>query len=224
MSLERHSPPITTALFDLDGTILDTIGLILASYQHVHETFLTDHPLDPDHYRSRLGVPLWGVFAEWVGDDPARIDQLVEDYRAHNRQFHDEMVSAFAGVPEMLTQLREKGIRTAIVTSKMRDAAMRGLELVGLADQFDGMVSVDEVTHHKPHPEPVVKALSMLGAQPGESIFVGDAPADIGAGRAAGVRTGAVLWGPFRRDELLPHAPHHWFEHPSEILALIRGL
>ena len=218
---ERHSPPVTTALFDLDGTILDTIGLILASYEHVHQTYLSEFPLDPDHYRSRLGTPLWGVFEEWVGEDRARVDQLVDDYRAHNREFHDTMVTAFDGVPEMLDGLRERGVRTAIVTSKMRDAAERGLDLVGLSDRFEGIISVDEVTHHKPHPEPVVKGLSLLGAQPGEAIFIGDAPADIGAGRAAGVRTGAVLWGPFRREELVPHAPHHWFEHPSEILAAL---
>ena len=215
--------PISTALFDLDGTVLDTIDLILASYEHVHHQSLSEFPYDPDHYRSRLGVPLWGVFGEWVGDDQEKVGRLVDEYRAHNRQKHDAMVTAFDGMPELLGGLRDQGIRTAIVTSKMGEAAERGLRCVGLEDAFDALISVDDVTHHKPHPEPVVKALFKLGSQPAESIFIGDAPADIGAGRAAGVRTGAVLWGPFSRGELEPHAPHHWFDHPSEILSVFRS-
>ena len=221
MSLERPDPPIRTLLFDLDGTILDTIGLILASYAHVHEREFSHEPFDPEYYRSRIGIPLRGVFAERVGDDAERVAELMDIYRAHNREAHDGMVTAFDGVAAMLDAVRERGIRSAIVTSKMRDAVERGLRLAGLLEHFEAMVTVDDVVHHKPHPEPVVRALSLLGAQPGETMFIGDAPADIGCGRAAGVRTGAVLWGPFRADELIPLAPSRTFAHPSEIVAFL---
>ena len=221
MATDRPDPSLTTLLFDLDGTILDTIGLILASYEHVHVREFASEPYDPEYYRTRIGIPLRGVFAERVGDDPARVAELMDLYREHNRAAHDGMVTVFEGVEAMLTEIRERGIRTAIVTSKMRDAVERGLRLGGLEGHFDAMVTVDDVVHHKPHPEPVVRALSLLGAQPGETMFIGDAPADIGCGRAAGVRTGAVLWGPFRADELAPHSPHHTFTHPSEIVALL---
>ncbi len=219
--LARDLPPITSVLFDLDGTILDTVALILESYRHVHENELAEHTLDPDHFRLRLGVPLWGVFRELVGDDADRVDQLVDIYRAHNRAAHDRMVSAFPGVPELMRELRGKEIRTGIVTSKMREAVGRGLSIAAIEEYFDVIVTVDDVTHHKPHPEPVVKALSLLGSSPAETMYIGDAPADIGAGRAAGVRTGAVLWGPFTRQELAPHAPDHWFEQPQEILSVL---
>jgi pyrophosphatase PpaX len=224
MSIESgsNSTPLNTVLFDLDGTILDTIELILSSYRHVRMEHLPEHDLDDDHFRKRLGVPLWAVFTELVGEG-ARVDELVDRYREHNRARHDEMVRPFSGIPDLLTELRTRGVRLGIVTSKMRGVTIRGLEISGLAAHFEVIVSVEEVTHHKPHPEPVVRALSELGADPARALFVGDAPADIGSGRAAGVRTGAALWGPFRRDELAPHGPDHFFDHPMEIIEALRG-
>ncbi len=213
---------LRTVLFDLDGTILDTVGLILASYRHVHEEHLPDHDLDSDHFRRRLGTPLLDVFRELVGDG-VRVAELVEHYRAHNRSRHDEMVRAYPGILTLLGELRVRGIRTGVVTSKIRDVTLRGLNISGVAAHIEVVVSVDDVVHPKPHPEPVVAALTRLGADPATALYVGDAPSDIAAGRAAGVRTGAVLWGPFRRDELAPHCPDHWFTHPREILAAVGG-
>lgn len=221
MSNSRPRPPVGTLLFDLDGTVLDTIDLILASYEHVHRREFPEEPFDPEYYRSRVGVPLRGVFAERVGEDPERISALIDLYRGHNLAEHDARVTSFEGVPGMLDAARARGVRTAIVTSKMRETTERGLRLVGLLEHFEVMVTIDDVVHHKPHPEPVIRALSLLKVGPEDALFVGDAPADIGCGRAAGVRTGAALWGPFHREELLPHGPDHLIEHPAQILELL---
>ena len=82
------------------------------------------------------------------------------------------------------------------------------------------IVGADEVTHPKPHPEPVLKALNLLGAPPEETVFVGDSRHDIECGRAAGVKTAAVLWGPFARAHLEDLAPDYWLERPEDLTAL----
>jgi pyrophosphatase PpaX len=78
-------------------------------------------------------------------------------------------------------------------------------------------VGADDVTRAKPDAEPVLAAMAALGADPATTVFVGDSPHDMAAGRAAGVRTAAVLWGPFRRDHLAPHAPDHWLDDPEAL-------
>jgi pyrophosphatase PpaX len=81
-------------------------------------------------------------------------------------------------------------------------------------------VTADEVTRPKPDPEPVEAALERAGSSRDSTIFIGDSPHDIAAGRAAGVATAAVLWGPFSADELSACAPTFFLEKPDEILAL----
>jgi len=131
------------------------------------------------------------------------------------------MVTAYPGVVEMVLAIRTAGLRTGLVTSKNRPGAFRGLKLIGLAEAMDLVIGADEVENPKPHPEPIERALSRLGAAPDRTIYVGDSIHDMEAGRAAGVRTGAVLWGPFGREHLAPTAPDHWLERPADLLALL---
>jgi pyrophosphatase PpaX len=86
---------------------------------------------------------------------------------------------------------------------------------------MDVLVCADEVTNAKPHPEPVAKAVELLGADPATTLFVGDSIHDLNSGRAAGVRTAAVLWGPFSRAHLASGKPDYWLEHPRDLLTLI---
>jgi pyrophosphatase PpaX len=107
-----------------------------------------------------------------------------------------------------------------LVTSKAHSAAERGLRLVGIDCHFRVIVGVEDATRHKPDPEPVRRAVELLGANPATTVFVGDSPHDMAAGRAAGVRTAAALWGPFSRAELEPHAPDSWLATPQDLTAL----
>jgi pyrophosphatase PpaX len=123
----------------------------------------------------------------------------------------------------MLHEVREAGYRTALVTSKNRYGAMRGLDLTGLTPYIEHLVCADDVVNPKPHPEPVLKALGLLGAEPGRTVFFGDSVHDMHSGRAAGVKTAAVLWGPFGRDHLESSTPDYWLERPGDIGTLLRG-
>lgn len=206
-------------LFDLDGTLIDSVRLILDSYHHT----LARHGLPPrtdEHWLQGLGTPLRAQFREW-SDDPAQIDAMVLTYREYNLANHDRQVTAYPGVVGMVRAVRATGIRTALVTSKNRSGAMRGLDLVGLGDTMEVIVGADDVTNHKPHPEPVLRALETMAVEPRRALFVGDSVHDMAAGRAAGTSTGAVLWGPFNREHLAPTTPDHWLEAPDDLLALL---
>jgi len=210
--------PITTVLFDLDGTLLDSIRLILDSYHHALRVNGVPQRSD-DHWLAGIGTPLRVQFRDWA-HEPTLFDGLIAAYRDHNLAHHDRMVRAYPGAVELVRELRARGRRTGLVTSKQRPGAERGLRFLGLADAMEVVVAAEDVTNPKPHPEPVLRALEDLGADAANAIYVGDSVHDMESGRQAGVRTAAALWGPFGRAHLERTAPTHWLEHPAELLAL----
>lgn len=211
--------PVHTVLFDLDGTLINSIELILSSYRH---TLLVHRGVTPpdDLWLEGLGTPLWAQFGRFT-DDPAEIEAMVATYREHNLANHDRMVREYPGVRAAVERLHQEGVRLGIVTSKLRSGAERGLRCCGYDGLFEALVCADDVRHHKPHPEPVTRALDALGVTADGAVFVGDSPHDVVAGRAAGVRTGAVLWGPFDETHLAAHEPDHWFRSPDDLMTLV---
>ena len=210
-----------TLLFDLDGTLIDSVQLILDSYHHTLRVHGIPARSDEDWLRG-VGTPLRVQFAEW-NDGSGILEELVATYRDYNLAHHDSMVTAYDGIPAMLKAVRGDGYRTALVTSKNRQGALRGLDLTGLTLYIEVLVCADDVVHPKPHPEPVLKALELLGAGPERAVFFGDSVHDMNSGRAAGVETAAVLWGPFGRADLEPSKPDHWIEKPGDILSFLRA-
>jgi len=208
-----------TVLFDLDGTLIDSIRLILDSYHHtmaVHGL-----PARPDQdWLAGLGTPLTVQLREWA-HDPERMALLIETYREYNIRNHDTMVTAYPGVIKMVLAIRRAGHRTGIVSSKNRMGCERGLRKVGLEREMDLIIGADDVANPKPHPEPILAALQKLGEEASHAIYIGDSVHDMESGRAAGVATGAVLWGPFHRGHLAHTRPTHWLEHPDDVLRLL---
>jgi pyrophosphatase PpaX len=134
------------------------------------------------------------------------------------------MVAAYPGVVDMVKALRHAGLRTGLVTSKNRPGALRGLRHIGLEEEMDLVIGADEVENPKPHPEPIELALERLGEAADRAIYVGDSIHDMRAGRAAGVRIGAVLWGPFDRDHLACTEPDYWLEQPGDLVSVVRAV
>jgi len=212
-------PAIRTALFDLDGTLIDSIDLILASYRHT----LAAHGLPPvpdSEWLRGVGTPLRVQLGQWA-TSPEQLLALTATYRDYNLANHDQMILAYPGITELLQGVRAAGLRTGVVTSKNREGTRRGLRLFGLEEFIEIMVCADDVERPKPHPEPVRRAVQQLGADPASTIFVGDSIHDLHSGRGAGVLTGAVLWGPFRREELEPAKPDFWLETPEDLKRLL---
>lgn len=207
-----------TFLFDLDGTLIDSIELILRSYRHTMRAHRGYEPPD-DVWMEGLGTPLWVQFRLW-SDDESEIKAMVETYREYNLAHHDELVRPYDGVVEQVRRLDTGGKILGLVTSKMRGGALRGLRVAGLEDAFDVVVGSDDVARPKPHPEPVLTALAQAGRMASDAVFIGDSRHDIECGRAAGVKTAAVLWGPFDRDHLEDLDPDYWLEQPRDIASL----
>ncbi|HXV64174.1 MAG TPA: HAD-IA family hydrolase [Vicinamibacteria bacterium] len=207
-----------TFLFDLDGTLLDSVDLILSAYRHTAIAHL-GQALPDDVWLRGLGMPLRRQLGD-VTDDPSLIEAMVATYREYHIAHHDRSVRLYPGVLEVLTALQERGVKLGVVTSKLRFGAERGLSLTGLTEYFQALVTADEVQNHKPHPEPVLTALSRLGTAPERAIFVGDSPHDVASGRAAQVTTAAVLWGPFARQVLVDVGPDFLLRAPNELLEI----
>jgi pyrophosphatase PpaX len=215
-------PPVTpwaAVLFDLDGTLADTIGLILSCYRHTMKTHLGEEPPD-DVWIRGMGTPLRQQLAVFARS-PEEVEAMVNTYVTLQREIHDEMVTAYPGVPELLAALEAASVPMALVTSRRPEMTRRTLAHCGFARHFEVIVTPDDVSRAKPDPEPVLVALERLGSPPPDRVlFVGDSPLDIEAGRAAGVRTVGAFWGPFPRDIVLAAAPDYTIESPLELLAL----
>jgi pyrophosphatase PpaX len=206
-------------LFDLDGTLIDSIELILNSAKHAFRDREGHVPSDAE-WLTGIGIPLAAMFKRYARDD-AEVDALILKYREYQLANHDRLVKCYDQVVETVDFIRAAGHPVAIVTSKTGWLARRGLDHVGLGPHFDVIVGCDICERHKPDPQPVHIALEKLGYQPHEAAFVGDSVYDIEAGNAAGVVTVAALWGPFSREDLAASKPTHFLERMADLPKLL---
>lgn len=203
-------------LWDLDGTLADTIPLIVAAYRHTMEVHHGSVPPD-DRWLEHVGRPLRETLRDFTADaDEA--EALRRTYVGFQEREHDRMVRPYPGVVELVDELRRRRRTQALVTSKARDMALRTLGVCGLGEAFPVSITADEVTRGKPDPEPVQLALRDLaeagreareGGLLGRVAFIGDSPHDVTAGRAAGVTTVGVTWGAFSAERLRQAGAHH---------------
>lgn len=206
-------------LFDLDGTLIDSGPMIIASMKHAARAVL-GRDIPEAALAAAVGGP--GLVAQMRALDPERVDELVEAYREHNDPLHDEL-EAFWEVVEVLPRLRAEGRRLGIVTAKRRSTVRLALDrLPDLEDLFEVIVTADDTERHKPHPDPLLAALARLGAPPEEAAYVGDSPFDVRAAKAAGVFSVAVGWGGIHPAEaLLREEPDAFCQRAEDLLAVL---
>jgi pyrophosphatase PpaX len=203
-------------LFDLDGTVIDTGSIILASMRHAVETVIGGEYSD-EQLMAAVGGP--GLEAQMQALDPERVDELVRVYRAHNEPLH-ETISAFEGMPAVLDELKDRGHRLGIVTAKRRATVELAFARIPIEHLFETVVGGDETERHKPDPQPLQLALERLGAQPGDAAYVGDSPFDMQAAKAAGCFAIGVSWGRIHTAEKLEDADVV-IHAAEELLALV---
>lgn len=192
-------------LFDNDGTLVDTHDIILASMRHSTRAVL-GRVIPDDVLMRKVGQPLVVQMRDFTPDEGLQAE-ILRVYREHNEATHDEKIRAFPGVADALVELERLGFKLGVVTSKRRVLAWRGLEVVGLARYFDCCIGAEDCVRFKPEAEPIERGAAALGLDPSECLYVGDAPFDLQAGKAAGALTAAALWGMFPRDVLACESP-----------------
>ena len=202
-------------LFDLDGTVVDSGGIILASMRHATREVLGRDFGDAELMQA-VGGP--GLEAQMEVFAPERVEELVRVYRAHNEPLHDELV-ACAGMEDVLVRLHEQGHRLGVVTAKRRSTVELAFARVPIAHLFETVVGGDETEKHKPDPEPLLLAAERMNARPDETAYVGDSPFDIRAAKAAGMHAIAVTWGRIHdRERLEREEPDAIVDTAEELL------
>ena len=214
----RRSP---TILFDLDGTLLDSIQLILESARYAFQKLGRVCPPDSE-WRGGIGIPLRTMFGRYARDE-ADCSALIAAYREYQIPNHDRLIGTYGSAREVVERLHRRGHEIGIVTSKSEALSYRGLARIGMARYVDTVVGCDVSARHKPDPEPVRIALQRLNCRPDDAVFVGDSIHDVMAGNAAGVRTVAALWGAFSRGDLEPGQPTAWLTDISELEPLLES-
>ena len=211
------SPRWPTVLFDLDGTLADTIPLIVASYQHAFREVLGQE-VDERRARAWIGRPLLPALLE---ESPTHGHALDEAYRTWNLAHTERLLRSYAGVPALLRVLGSAGVRLGVVTSKRlatAEVAMRGVEIDGL---IDVLATLESTSEHKPAPAPLLHAAAGLGVDPAECAYVGDATVDVLAARAAGMASIAVTWGAGERAALVDAGADHVVDTVAALEALL---
>ena len=201
-------------LFDIDGTLLDTVPLIVESYQHVFTTCL-GHPIDPAVILAGIGTPLDTFFRQYW---PDQAEVMRKIYFKHNHARLDTHIGIFRNVPALLKPLASRGIPMAIVTSKGRDSAMRGLDIFDLTPFFSVFIVKESTERHKPDPEPIHEAMRQLGlSDPARIIFVGDSLHDLHSAKKAGCHSAIVDWTAMPAAELRAADPDLWLLSGQEL-------
>lgn len=208
---------VETILFDLDGTLIDTNELIIASFTHTLEKF-ADRPYKREEIIDFIGSPLRDSL-EKVNTE--LVDEMMDAYRTHNLANHEKYVKAYPTVVETIARLKEAGFKLGIVTTKLSDTAKLGLKLTGMEDQFDLLIGLDDVEHAKPHPEPILKAMDKLEANPMTTMMVGDNYHDIEAGHNAGVQTAGVAWSLKGQHVLEKYDPDYMLKEMRDLLSIV---
>jgi pyrophosphatase PpaX len=209
--------PPSAVLFDLDGTLIDTVELIVRSFQHTTAYHL-GAPLERAAVVATIGRPLHDCLEELA---PGRGADLYATYREFNRAQHDALVQPVPEALEAVCALWERGYRLGLVTSKSRDGAGRAIARYALARLLDVIVCLEDTVHHKPAPDPLLHAAAQLGLAPGEALYVGDSTFDVLSAQAAGMPMAAVLWGAGTEAALSALHPDYLLGTPGELLNLL---
>ena len=213
---------LSAALFDFDGTLVDTTEMIYQGMRHATTSVLGRKDFTREQLLANVGQPLPRQMEVL---DAEKADLLLESYRAHHEENHDDLIQGFPGIAESLQRLRDAGVKVAVVTSKRRRSVEMALEaLPGLDLVVDRFVTLEDTKEHKPHPEPLLRGLELVGNVPkNEAVYVGDSPFDVQAAKAAGLRSVAVSWGAFSEETLREADPYHLVPDIDAAVDLLLG-
>jgi len=214
---------IDTVLYDFDGTIMDTNDVIIGSWQHVYKT-LRGQEGDLTYILSTFGEPL--EYSMETSFPEVSKEESVKIYRDWQKEHFLDMIHLFPGVEEMLAEVKARGYRTGIATSRLSESLHRALSHFDLYKYFDAIVAVEDIEEAKPAPDTIYKVLDKLNARSENAIMMGDSRLDILCARNAGVPSVLVGWsatlaGKTKEDFVPGEAPDFIIQKPEELFEII---
>jgi len=211
---------IRTILFDLDGTLLDTNELIIQSFQHTYKKHL-EKDVPKDEIIKNFGETLITTLER---DCPYCVEAALSTYRGFQVENFFNYISIHTGVKDSIKRLYEKGYKLGIVTSRLYESAIRGLNHFDLTGYFQCIIGADSTDKHKPDPTGAFMALEKLGGTPDETFFVGDSPFDVLCAKNAGMISVVVSWSALPREMYMVHDPDFVVDSMEELEKLIERL
>lgn len=210
---------VKAVLFDLDGTLINSIPLIRLTFENVFAEL--GIPWGRGEVLETIGLPLKKVAEQYA---PGRVGEFLERYSEFQKTRHKDYTKLYPGAIESLKEIKTTGFRTGVVTSKRRIPALAGMALTGLDEYIEVTVAVEDVAKPKPNPEPVHRALGLLHIRPENAVYVGDSWYDVMAGKEAGVTTIGVTWGMATKEQLNEHQPHFVVDSWEELLVALNRI
>ncbi|MFX0547971.1 pyrophosphatase PpaX [Hathewaya histolytica] len=209
---------IKAILFDLDGTLVDTNDLIIKTFQYTFKTVL-GLEIKEAEILSFFGEPLATTMERYSKD---KKEELINFYKEHNMKTHDDYIKKIDGALDGVKLLKKAGYKLGIVTSKIKTAALKGLEFAEMVHYMDVIVTPEDTELHKPNPEPIYKACEILKIKPEEVIMIGDSSYDILCGKNAGAKTALVSYTALNKEELLKLKPDMYINSIVELYNTIK--
>lgn len=209
--------PVGNVVFDLDGVLVDSFEVMREAFTIAYAEVVGAGEVPFAEYNRHLGRYFPDIMQ--IMGLPLEMEEpfVRESYRLAHR------VRLFAGVRELLSTLRARGVRTAVATGKSGPRARSLLNQLEVLSLFDHVIGSDEVARPKPAPDIVQRALHLLGAEPTDAVMIGDAVTDLESARGAGVTAVAAVWGEGDESELLAAGPDLVLRSPAEVLHLCRS-
>ena len=208
-------------IFDLDGTLLNTLDDLAASTNAALRQFgYPERTVEEVRRFVGNGVRLLMVRALPQGEATPRFEEILAYFRQHYAAHCREATAPYPGIPALLARLRERGVRVAVVSNKF-DAAVKDLCHAYFGGEVEVAVGESPAVAKKPAPDAVLAAMRELGVSPADTVYVGDSEVDVETARRAGVPCISVLWGFRDRAELVAHGATHFAPDTAALAALL---
>lgn len=207
-------------IFDFDGTLAHSEPAYRESFLHSIKLH-TGLDIDDREFRDFWNVTPQEVLGRYGSE---MLDEMLASFEEHYYANHHHHLTAYDGIAELLESLSSSGAHIAVVSLKPKRAGEREIDLTGLRSLIDLSVWGDDVERPKPDPDGVLRAMKVFGVDPSTTLVIGDSPADILMGRAAGTRTAAALWGGSTRERLLAESPDIALNSPADLLTTLEAL
>lgn len=213
---------IKAVIFDLDGTLLNTIDDLGNSANYMLKK-LGYPTFSIEEYKYKVGNGMRKLIERSMPSDHQRdeeIENALDIFMEHYEKHKTDNTAPYKDIPQLLEKLREKGIKTAVVTNKA-DVAAKPLINGIFPNLFDEVTGQKEDVPTKPNPTVVFNTMKELDVRPEECIFVGDSSVDMQTAKNSGAFALGVLWGFRKADELLENGADKLISSPLELLELI---